>query len=319
MKKERKNSQRHYLYAMLLPTMLIVTALMLFVFIPHAYAELSKTKAQELAFQYCEDELGYPEDTIRVYHYNSNNEGWRFSFKVKEPDPTTNGLLIIDMDTKGNLTNAEPPMALSLFEQYMKAWRTAMRDYRTVYQFQQEWKPRMANLMPEDQAYFDRQPYGRSYMALMEHDISLPTEQDISHEEAVKKAEEAIMALPGWTEEMVSLLGIHAEIFHTPSGIDHPVYQFVFRLASSIGLSIHADSEVDYEYDFEALRKHDHEVFGDMFPCNVNVRIDARTGELVGGICVELPGNPIGDPVVFFLWEADRNEPVPTEGIGGAK
>jgi len=40
------------------------TIMMGCVLIPSAHAELSKTEAQELAFHCCEDELGYPEDTI---------------------------------------------------------------------------------------------------------------------------------------------------------------------------------------------------------------------------------------------------------------
>lgn len=189
--------------------------------LPRSYAELSKTKAQELAFQYCEDELCYPEDTIRVYHYLGDNEGWRFSFKVKEPDPTTNGLLIIGMDSKGNLTSAEGPQ---------------------------------------------------------------------------------------------ELMGIKEEVYITPPHFDRPVYQFIYALSSDIAYAQWITNDSPGSFNTDASDKRNHQVFGDQLPMNINVRIDAQTGDVVGDICVQLSGTDcIGDPMRFFLWEVESPESVSEE------
>ncbi len=278
-------------------------------FIPHAYAELSKTKAQELAFQYCEDELGYPEDTIRVYHYNSNNEGWRFSFKVKEADPTTNGLLIIDMDSKGNLTYAEGPQTLSLRSQFMRDWDRLDIGYQAVYQFQQDWKPRIANITEDEREEFVKLSHNRPFLEFMNLNIGLPTEQDIPYEEAVEKSREAILALPGWTQEMLDLMGIKEEVYITPPNYDRPVYQFIYALSSDIAYSQWIRNDPSGSFNNDALRKRNHQVFGDQLPMNINVRIDAQTGDVVGDICVQLSGTDcIGDPMRFFLWEVESPE-----------
>lgn len=275
-----------------------------------ARAELSETRAQELALQYCKDELAYTGDSLCLNQYDSNQDGWFFSFLVKEADPTTNGLIIVHMDGKGNLTDITGPQPISLYQQFQNAWRAAMKDYRAVYQFQQEWKPRLANLSPEDKADFNRMPDQFPYLAFMEHDVLLPTDQDISYEEALAKSKEAILASPGWTAEKLELMRVKAAIYHIPTNADRPVYQFVYRPASFV--------EPSDEYD--DWEKRENEVFGeDPYPINVNVRLDAQTGELVGKVCVQTPGNPIGEPMIFFLWEADRNEPVASEGMGGAK
>ncbi len=275
-----------------------------------ACAELSETKARELAIQYCKDELDYTRDSLCLNQYDSNKDGWFFSFLVKDADPTTNGLIIVQMDGKGNLTDITGPQPISLYQQFQNAWRAAMQDYRAVYQFQQEWRPRMTSLSPEDKADFNRMPDQFPYLAFMEHDVLLPTDQDISYEEALAKSKEAILASPGWTAEKMALMRVKAAIYHIPKNADRPVYQFVYRPARFV-------EPLD---EFDDWEKRENEVFGSgLFPINVNVRIDAQTGELVGEVYVETPGNPIGEPMVFFLWEADQNEPAATESIGGAK
>jgi len=282
--------------------------------IPCAYAELSKTKAQELALQYCEDELGYPKDTITIKQYANDNDGWAFSFMVVEPDPTTNGLIILHMDGKGNLTDITGPQPISLYQQFENAWMDAIFSYQAVYQTQQEWRPRLAHLSPEEQEDFDRNSRTRPVLAFMEHDVSLPTEQDISYEEAVQKSREAILALPGWTEEMLELIRIKGEVYHIPPNHDRPVYQFVYGLQSSVGQSIYVRSNHAKPFDYKYWAKREDAMFGEALPSNINVRIDAQTGALVGEVYVQTPFQDfITDPMICFLWEVESREPVAEE------
>ncbi len=289
-------------------------------FIPHAYAELSKTKAQELAFQYCEDKLGYSKDNIKVRQYAGDKDGWAFSFTIKDADPTSNGLIVVHMDGNGNLTEIIGPQPLSLYQQVCNDWNRKKRDYKTAYQFQQMWKSTLATLTDEEQAKFDRHARVTPILAFVNHDAGLPTEHDISYEEAVQKSKEAILALPGWTQEMIALIKIKAELYHVPVQYDRPVYQFVYSSINHVEYEEAVINDTVDSFDYDAKRNQVTQVFGEAYPRNLNIRIDAQTGEVVGDIYVQYRGDDfIGDPMAFFLWEADKNEPSASEGIGGAK
>lgn len=265
---------------------------------PRAAADISGARATELAYQYCQERLGYGKDQLTPHQSVGGKDGWAFSFKVRDADPTTNGLVIVHMDEDGALTQLDAPTPISLYQQYFTAEKRAMRDYRAVHQLQRTWKARLANLTPED-----RRAFSHSYcLAFVNHDTGLPGAGDIPYEEAVARSREAILALPGWTREQVDVLRIRMEAYHVPPRHDAPVYQFVYGLASFVGQEEAVWSEEPIHFDGDVWRAREKRAFGEEEPYSVSVRIDARTGDVVGNIIIQYAGRPsVGDPTYFFL------------------
>ncbi len=287
-------------------------------FIPHAYAELSKTKAQELAFQYCEDKLGYSKDNIKVKQYAGDKDGWAFSFTIKEADPTSNGMIVVHMDGNGHLTEIIGPQPLPLYQQVCNDWDKKKRDYNAVYQFQIMWKSALATIPAEEQAEFENNAIRMPILAFLDHEVGLPTEDDITYEEAVQKAEDAILALPGWTPDMLAALRIQAEMYHVPIQYEHPVYQFVYSTIDHVEYEEAVVNGTIGSFHYETKHDQVKKAFGEAYPNHVNIRIDARTGEVVGDIYVQYQGYEfVCDSMAFFLWEANKNEPDVSEGMGG--
>ncbi len=63
---------------------------------------------------------------------------------------------------------------------------------------------------------------------LMEQDIRLPEEGAIELQDAQKKAEAAVVALPGWTREKLDMYGRLAEIHYQSGELNKPVFHFIF-------------------------------------------------------------------------------------------
>ena len=109
-------------------------------------------------------------------------------------------------------------------------------------------------------------------------------------------------SFPGWTQEKVGLMGISAEAFHVPLGMEQSVYQFIFERASSVEQSKAALSDGPYTFDQDAWVAKEQAVFGDNHPWRISIRIDAQTGAVVGTILVEYPPITTYDESCFFLW-----------------
>ena len=116
----------------------------------------------------------------------------------------------------------------------MNDWQKNRFHYDTLYDLVQRWRPIVDALSPEELAEFDYLKHIRTIEAFVHHDFRLPGAEHISYEDAVTYAQEALLQLPGWTQEKVNLMRISTEAFHVPLGMEQPVYQFVFKLASSV-------------------------------------------------------------------------------------
>ena len=97
-------------------------------------------------------------------------------------------------------------------------------------------------------------------------------------------------------------MGISAEAFHVPLGMEQSVYQFIFERASSVEQSKAALSDGPYTFDQDAWVAKEQAVFGDNHPWRISIRIDAQTGAVVGTILVEYPPITTYDESCFFLW-----------------
>ena len=204
---------------------------------------------------------------------------------------------------QGNFIRLEGPQAIDLLTQYVNDWQKNRFHYDTLYDLVQRWRPIVDALSPEELAEFDYLKHIRTIEAFVHHDFRLPGAEHISYEDAVTYAQEALLQLPGWTQEKVNLMRISTEAFHVPLGMEQPVYQFVFKLASSVERLKAALSDGPYTFDRDAWVAQEDAVFGDNRPIRVSVRIDSQTGAVVGTILVEFAPTSTYDESCFFLWD----------------
>lgn len=274
-----------------------------FIIMPHVYAAVNEAEAKMAAYQYCEEQFGYPKNQQEIYDFTSRKGGgWAFGIKAKEIDGTTTAIIRGEMDKSGKLLNLQARENISLFEQLLEDLRRGERSYENMYEFKQKWELRFGQLSEEQLSEIDSHR-NFPFRAFVIHDIRLPSTTDIPYEQAKEKAKQAILALPGWTQEMVDLIRIKLEVYHVPIHSDRPVYQFIFDEASDV-IRVEAFFTGDtYTYNGEKLEKEERRVFGNVRLSSVSVRIDAQTGEHIGDIVVRLAPDYLGDAINLILNE----------------
>lgn len=282
-------------------TILLLFASML-TFIPLVHAAISEAEARESAHQYCEDQFGYAKEDQDIYDFSPRKGGgWAFGIKALEADGTMKEFIRGELDKNGKLLSLKGRGEITVSEQIQDdLWRNA-RSYEAMYAFKQKWEQRFTRLSNEKLNELDRNRHF-PFKSLVQHNICLPSPMDISYEEAKKKSQEAILKLPGWTQEMLDHLRINLEVYHVPVGSDRPVYQFVYRTASSV---MHVEAIVsgaDHDAAYDRLKNAEDRIFAKACPWNVNVRIDAQTGEQIGDIFIDIPPTQYSD-VEFILWK----------------
>lgn len=273
--------------------------------ISYSHAAISEAEAKELMYQYCEEELGFSKSELEANNFVSKSEGggWRFSLFVKEPDPATNGFIVGEIAENGNLRMLEPPEAIPLHQQLREAIERAEWDYEAMYFLKQEWLSRIANLSFAEQVILEGNDRNFPAVALMNHSIGLPEDTDISYEQARKNAEDAILAIPGWTQEMLDVMAIWNELYHTPINSDFPVYQFIYGLGSSVGHMRAIQARTAYSFDYDKASREEERVFGESQPYYLSIRINAQTGDVVGNIHIEIPPVSHEAPYSFIFCE----------------
>ncbi len=268
-----------------------------------ALAGITEARAKELMYHYCQ-EAGYTKDMLEPYNFiHVTGGGWAFSLKLKNADPTTNGLVIGSMTEDGKLKEIKHPEHISTYQQLYEALLTNERNYEAMYHFVLEWRAKLPHISEEDRRELEMEHVRRTwpFLALLEHDIRLPEDGDISYVEAKKYAEAAILALPGWTQQKLDLMGIEFEVYHVPVGSDRAVYQFVYSLHSRVGHIAALYSGKAYSFNYDKAAKQEDKAFGKALPYVVSVRIDAKTGELRGDIFVEVPPVESGHAMALVL------------------
>ena len=282
---------------------LMILLMMTVLLVCGSMAGFAETQLDQI-YQYVEEQLGYTREELTMNQTAETEEGGLvFSLKLKEADPATNGLVIGELDAQGNFIRLEGPQAIDLLTQYVNDWQKNRFHYNTLYDLVQRWRPIVDALSPEELAEFDYLKHIRTIEAFVHHDFRLPGPEHIAYEDAVTYAQEALLQLPGWTQEKVNLMCISTEAFHVPLGMEQPVYQFVFKLASSVERLKAALSDGPYTFDRDAWVAKEDAVFGDNRPIRVSVRIDSQTGAVVGTLLVEFAPTSTYDESCFFLWD----------------
>ena len=248
----------------------------------------------EMAYPYCESELGYTRDELTPNQYVHYEDGsWDFSLYVKDAEPMTNGLVIGSLDSNGKLIEIKGPVPASTAMWLNQQVRKCMFDYREIYQLKQEWEPKMDSIPEQDMDILNSIQSFNPILDFLRLNMVLPDEKCISYEEAKQRTVDIIEAMDGWTPEMTEHIGIIVELIYIPDGMDHPVWQFIYTTASdayfqrAVLYGIEFTDAMDKQFD----RMSDEEVaaFGENLPCIISIRIDAYSGEQVGETYIETP------------------------------
>ncbi len=272
--------------------------------IPIAYAAISEYEGKEAVYRYCEEQFGYAKNELEIYDFAPRQSGgWNFGVKALEPDGTMKEIIRGEMDKNGKLISLKKRGDIQAFEQLLEDYVRSQRSYEAMYQFKQKWAERLSQLPHEEIAKLDRQS-SFPFSQFVRHDVRLPSDIDIPYEEAKKKSEEAILSMPGWTQDMLDHIRISLEVYHVPDGSDRSVYQFVYRAASAVAQVEAIISGVYNDSDYVRLKKNEEKLFGQATPWNINVRIDAKTGEQIGNIFIDTPPTKYAD-LEFILWKWD--------------
>jgi len=273
------------------------------------FAGSNQNEIQEAFYGYCETELGYTRDEVMPYNIAQSDDGtWIISLLVKNPDPATNGLILGHLDKDGDIISIQGPTAASLKQQFGDAFAAASWHYQDMYRFKQEWESRLNSMTEEEIKEFVDMEYESYIIDFLHHTVVLPDETCISYEEARQKSIEAIEAMDGWTKEMSDYIDITMEIVHIPVGRSQPVYQFIYTYISDVYYAKAIESGEPYtdkiSREYHRLSDEEDKVFGSNLPRMISVRIDAKTGELIGNVYVEVTASPTITPYMSaVLWE----------------
>ena len=248
----------------------------------------------EMFYPYCESELGYSREDLTPNQYQHYDDGgWAFSFYVKNAEPMTNGLVIGSLDSNGKLIEIKGPVPVSTAMWLNQQVRKCMFDYRELYLLKQQWEPKLDSIPEEDMALLNSAQSFNPILDFLRLDIVLPDERCISYEEARKKTIEIIEAMDGWTEEKTKHIDVVVELIYIPSGMDHPVWQFIYTTASDVfheKIVLFGRTYTDaLAREFDRLFDEEDVVFGKDIPYKISIRIDAYTGEQLGETYLETP------------------------------
>ena len=250
---------------------------------------------REILYQYCESELGYTRDNLTPNQYVQNEDGsWDFSLYVKDADPETNGLVIGSLDSDGKLIEIQGPAPVKSVAMWLnQEVRKCMFDYRELYLLKQQWEPKLDSIPEKDMETLNAAQSFNPILDFLKLNIVLPDEKCIPYEKARQKTVEIIESMNGWKPEMTEHVDVMVELLYIPDGMDHPVWQFVYSMASSV---FHQKTSLrEKEYTDEVAERYDRmadeedAIFGQNLPCMISIRIDAYTGEQVGETYLETP------------------------------
>lgn len=286
---------------------LVLACVFAFVTVP-GLAAVGRDEILRTIYQYCETELGYTREELTINNLEQYKDGsCAFSFYVNDPEPMTNALVRGSLKKDGTLDLIQGPAPVSVYEWLSQELAKAFFNYEDVYRLKQEWEPKLDSIPEEELERFNARHEHFPILDFLRHDIVLPDGQCISYETAAENSIRCIEAMNGWKPEMTKHIGIIAETVHIPDGMDHPVYQFIYTLASlaTFEKNVVFNEEYTDEFDRMVNRMMDEEdrIFGKNQPIIISVRIDACTGEQIGEIYLETPPVTGYDYTAIMLWK----------------
>ena len=228
--------------------------------------DLSESEALEIAYDYYESTCGIsrdqygPHKAVAFEIYMDKNRQvirlWQITLQLAS-DTQTEGSVTISIANDGSILEATEPET--------RSWRDDWYDLlvggqlwtiENLYQFRQEWTPRVAKLQAEGTRITDDVLY------LLDKPFGLPSEDAISRDAAYQIAEEALLSTKGWTRDDLKYYAVREGYLTSPAD----TYCFVFSTLSV------ADPML-YDEAFELC-------IDGKIPISIRICVQAKTGEI---------------------------------------
>ena len=199
-----------------------------------------------------------------------------------------------DVDPEGHFLHVSEPRREHPAENLNREYKLTPHTHDALYRLREKWLPLLQSLSEEDNAYLadPNNTYLVPVRDLMLQELVLPDETFLSREEAESAAIRAIEAVDGWKKELTAHIGLDLDVTHIPAGSGRPVWDLVYDLAGDAEfhrLFRSGAAVSDREFDrLDRQSDQDRDAFGGSAPLYIFVRIDARTGELIGDVHFEM-------------------------------
>ena len=254
-------------------TMKKIAALLLGMILMLGVACADDEAGWDLAFALVERETGYTRDRVTPGQIVKEGKKWGFSVTINDHPEDEDGLLVFEMDQKGNLLSMEGPEKINLDRQLEMQLKACFHREDCAWRLAEvcaKWKVKLADVSEEEKAKI-----WPRYLAVVDRGIIVPPEGALDYITAVNTAMDAAAARLGWTEDLPRM---YVPIITACCTLYGEQVWFVY-------LEPHSRFEEEYESD-RAMAKYDQEL-DDAFakvnqkpPRRIGIVIDAFTGEL---------------------------------------
>lgn len=276
-------------------TILRFTTLLLLICITQlsqtAFAAPKLKDLKKEAYDIVQKNLGYQkQDVIYIEGYkfdiDDNAQVWRLIFEPKAYPQDEDGMIVVDFSLDGVFLSVEDSEKLSLLflyqEDYSQSYPYTMGK---MLELQQKWQSHLEEIEKTFQAE------GRNNFDVHRYRLTvplfLPSADDYDFENARENAKNAILSLPGWTEEKFSMYPMYMEVLYYSNELNRKVYQFIYtRIRPD-----HDESRTLERY-IEEYEKPLFAMFGgsnSTTPSILSVQLDSKTGDLIGEPFIDYP------------------------------
>ncbi len=261
-------------------TRVLALALCLMLPFSQAQAAMKENEAREKAYAIIKERTGMgPEDMKKVEALrDSFDNSWFFVFRLKNPSPTSDANIAIAFNLDGSLNSFhyEEVSHQTLMSQlvYDQNPRLTTED---IYRVQQNWREALPILLeqPYIKRAVERKDHVSGYIHLLQQEIILPEADMLEMARAEEIARQAVLALPGWTQEKLDMYPLHLDLFYQSQEYGKTVVLLAFHQKSSWNYTEWNDYIKQYINPLEAL-------FAPEYPPEyISLKLDAYSGELL--------------------------------------
>lgn len=244
--------------------------------------------ALEIIHNYMKENYNYAENEFTIGNMALEDNKVAFSLIIKDHPSDEDGMFIGIVNSKGKIEVVQEPQKIDIQRQLENDLKASYFKLEDMNSFKQKWAPILDNMEKEGRHQEVANIFS-NYVAMTRLNIGLPTQTDISKEDALSKAKEYLSSSFDWTQETVEYYIVIIELYYTPEQINKPVYHFL--------LSRHSLMQPEYlgsagENAYNKYEKALFDAFGGesrSTPFYISIMIDAQTGELIEEPIVSYP------------------------------
>lgn len=258
-----------------------------------------------LALKLVEQETGYTADQLEKYSLVYGDGVYGFSVIVKDHPEDENGLIVGQMDAKGNKISLELPSKISLHEQLQGELKKCFNRhdcYLLLADVCKKWQEKLNGASEEVLLSI-----WETYLAVVQMNITVPADDALPYDTAMEIAKKHLVPSLGWTEEMTEMFRLCISAHYVLE--QTPVYFFYFEQ--------HSYFEPEYETD-QAMKQYDdklNRMFADVgqeSPWSFGILVNAKTGELIEKPMLDYP--PVQFHYLDFLIRTEEAVASVTKG-----